>query len=167
MKAAPKDGNGRLSGLYENHGEKLRFLVVGAANTAIAYVLFIVMLAALQVPFAPLAASTSVVVAFLGRNYYLVAQWTTWVVGVLLSTFTMKHFAFRSSGRYWPQARRAYLVYLPAQGLSSLILWATVTLAHLSPPVGQLVAIGVTTLFSYYGHKFFTFREVNETPRQA
>ena len=44
---------------------------------------------------------------------------------------------------------------------------AAVTLAGLSPQLGQLLTIAVTTIFSYLGHKYFTFKtplEVGEVP---
>ena len=43
------------------------------------------------------------------------------------------------------------------------------TLVGLSPQVGQLLTIAVTTIFSYVGHKYFTFKtplEVGEVPPQ-
>lgn len=148
----------RLGGLYDAHGEKIRYLVVGVCNTALSYVLFLALLALLGPPLRALADAPSGLVAQVGHSYYLVAQWVGWVLMVPVSTTTMKYLAFRSKGRLLPQVGRAYLIYLPAQGLSSLILWATVRVAGLSPQIGQLVAIGVVTVFTYLGHKYFTFR---------
>ena len=149
---------GRLSGLYEAHGEKVRFLVVGVCNTAVSYLLFLALLATLGTTLQALAASSSALMAQIGHGYYLVVQWVGWVLMVPVSTTTMKYVAFRSPGRWLPQVGRAYLVYLPAQGLSSVILWLTVRVAGLSPQLGQLVAIAVVTIFTYLGHKYFTFR---------
>ena len=98
----------------------------------------------------------------LGHGYYLVVQWVAWVLMVPVSTTTMKYLAFRSPGRLLPQVMRAYLVYLPAQGISSLILWLTVRVAGLPPQLGQLIAIALVTAFTFLGHKYFTFRHVVE-----
>jgi hypothetical protein len=105
--------------------------------------------------------------AFVGKNYYLVVQWLGWIVAVPQSTLTMKYFAFKRGGRLLPQIGRAYFIYLPAQGLSSLILWLAVRVVGLTPQLGALLTIIVTTIFSYIGHKYFTFRtplEVGEVP---
>jgi putative flippase GtrA len=150
--------SGRVGRLYDSHGEKLRYLVVGVINTAFSYVLFLVLLAVLGPAIRTLESSTVPLLAQIGHSYYLVVQWVGWVLMVPVSTTTMKYFAFRSGGSLRRQIPRAYLIYLPAQGLSSLILWFTVRVAHLSPQVGQLIAIVVTTIFSYLGHKYFTFR---------
>jgi hypothetical protein len=103
----------------------------------------------------------------MGRDYYVVIQWIVWVVFVPVSTLTMKYFAFRSKGHWLHQIGRAYFVYIPAQGMSSLLLWLTVQVAHLSPQVGQLLTIVFATVFSYLGHKYFTFKTplvVGEVP---
>jgi len=60
-------------------------------------------------------------------------------------------------------------VYLPAQGISSLLLWLAVQVLHLAPAVGQLLTIAFATVFSYIGHKYFTFRiplETGEVPAE-
>lgn len=148
----------RMASLYEAHGEKLRYLIVGVWNTIFGYGLFVFLLAVLGPVLQPLSASSSRPIALAGANYYIVVQWLGWVVAVPQSTLTMKYFAFRQRGRTMPQILRAYGIYLPAQGLSTVILWFAVEVLHLIPQVGALVAIVVTTVFSYFGHKYFTFR---------
>ena len=148
----------KLAELYDVHGEKLRYLVVGVCNTAVSYALFLALLAVVGPPLQTLSGSSAGLLAQIGHGYYVVVQWIGWVLMVPVSTTTMKYFAFRSKGKLFHQVGRAYLIYLPAQGLSSLILWLTVRVAGFSPPVGQLMAIVVTTIFSYIGHKYFTFR---------
>jgi hypothetical protein len=88
---------------------------------------------------------------------------------VPVSTTSFKLFVFRTEGRWLHQVGKAYLVYLPAQGISSLLLWLAVQVLHLVPAVGQLMAIAFATVFSYIGHKYFTFRiplETGEVPAE-
>jgi len=158
-----------LARAYDTHGDKLRFLVVGACNTAISYVLFLVLLALAGPPLRSLSSSPHELIAVVGHNYFVVVQWIGWVLMVPVSTLTMKRFAFRSAGDWRRQVARGYLIYLPAQGLASLLLWLTVRVVGLSPALGQLVTIAFTTVFSYLGHKYFTFRlplEVGEVPER-
>jgi putative flippase GtrA len=157
----------RLTSLYQAHGEKLRYLIVGVWNTAFGYALFLLLLATVGPVLKPLSISSIPVVSFLGRNYYLAVQWMSWLVAVPQSTVTMKYLAFRRKGHLPSQIGRAYFIYLPAQGLSTLILWLSVRVVGLAPALGALAAIVVTTIFSYVGHKYFTFRvplEVGEVP---
>ena len=140
---------GRVRNVYDAHGEKLRYLVVGTWNTVFNAALFNVLLLAF------------------GHSHYLIWLWTAWVVSVVQSTVTLKYIAFRRGGALLPQIGRAYVVYLPAQGLSTAIMWFGVSTLHIAPPLAQLITIFVTTIFSYVGHKYFTFRvplEVGEVP---
>ena len=167
--ASPQDDSAasRARGLYDAHGEKLRYLIVGMINTAIGYAVFIVLLAVLGPPLQSLGSSSSRLIAWIGEHYYVAVQWIGWVFMVPVSTTTMKRFAFRSPGSWRKQVVRAYFVYLPAQALSSFLLWLTVRVLGLSPQIGQLVTIAFATVFSYIGHKYFTFRlplEVGEVP---
>lgn len=131
---------GKLKGLYDAHGEKLRYLIVGVWNTLFSVLMFNVLLLAF------------------GHSLYLVWFWVSWAISVVQSTITMKYFAFRRKGSLLPQIGRAYVVYLPAQGLSTGIMWFAVSVLHMIPPLAQLITIFVTTIFSYIGHKYFTFR---------
>lgn len=143
--------------VYHRHGDKLRFLVVGLWNAIFSYGLFLLALEVLSEPLGAFAGSEVRWLSQVGQHYYLVVQWFTWVPAVVQSTATMKYIAFRSGGRLWPQVGRAYLVYLPAQGLSTLLLWLTVRVLRMTPEIGQLVTIVFTVVFSYVGHKYFTF----------
>jgi putative flippase GtrA len=153
----------RLHDLYDRHGEKLRYLIVGVCNTAFSYALFAVLIKYLA---PPIEAATG----FDPKTVAVIVQWTGWVFAVVVSTTTMKYFAFRSKGHLGKQIFRAYFVYLPAQGLSTLILWGSMKYLGLSALIGQLFAVFVTTIISYLGHKYFTFRvplEVGEVPEQS
>jgi putative flippase GtrA len=137
--------------------ERVRYLLVGGWNTVFGYGLFLALLAILGKPVHSLATSSLPLAALIGFNYYVAISWIGWIVAVPQSTITMKYLAFRSQGKLLPQIGRAFFVYLPAQGLGSAILWVTVQLLHFSPPVGGLITIATTTIFSYFGHKYFTF----------
>ncbi|MDO9556422.1 MAG: GtrA family protein [Coriobacteriia bacterium] len=152
----------KLLGAYDNHAEKLRYLAVGVVNTAFSYGLFWVSIRFLA---GPLESSTS----FDSKVVAIGLQWAVWIVAVVWSTTTMKYLVFRSAGSLGSQIPRAYFVYLPAQGLSSLILFVAMQFLGLGALVGQLLAIFITTIFSYFGHKYFTFRvplEVGEVPEE-
>jgi putative flippase GtrA len=156
-----------VADLYEAHGEKLRYLVVGVVNTAIGYAMFLVMLVTVGRWAGGFTNSPVPLLAAVGHKGYLVAQWAAWACTVPVSTMTFKYLVFHSKGHWLRQVGKAYLVYLPAQGVSMLILWLTVQIIHLSPAIGQLVAVAFATVVSYLGHKYFTFRvplEVGEAP---
>lgn len=149
---------GRLKGLLAAHAEKLRFLVVGAWNTLFGYLLFLALLVLVGGPLRSLDSSPVSLFHTMGREYYVIVSWIAWIFAVPQSTATMKYLVFRKKGSLIRQTFRAYFIYLPAQGLGSAILWLAVGVIGLTPPIGALAAIGVTTVFSYVGHKYFTFK---------
>lgn len=149
----------RLRQIYTEHGEKLRFLIVGVWNTAFSYAAFAALLYLLEPALKPMAASDVALVRYIGEHWYIVAQWASWVIAVPQSTIALKYLVFHSKGRLLPEIGRAFFVYLPMQALSSVSLWFLVSIVGLHPLAGQLVTIGVTAVLSYLGHKHFTFRD--------
>ena len=163
----PRSDRSAIAEFYEVHGEKVRYLLVGACNTFFSYVIFLGMLMTVGRWAGTLASSPVVALSFVGHKSYIVAEWAAWVLAVVVSTTTFKYFVFYGEGHLLGQIGRGYLVYLPAEVISTVILWLTVQVAHLSPQVGKLVTIVFATVFSYLGHKYFTFRvplEVGEAP---
>jgi hypothetical protein len=134
---------------------------------AFGYGLFLVLLALLGGPLSALALSPLAPLALVGGYYYLVVSWIGWAIAVPQDALSMRHLAYRSAGTAFPQVRRLYSVYLPAQILATAILLLSVRLLHLSPPVGALVTIVVAAVFSYLGHRYLAFSEplqVGEVP---
>jgi putative flippase GtrA len=149
----------RLRPFYDKHEDKLRYLVAGMWNTVFSIALYNVLLSLLGPAVHSLAASQNGFLAFLGRNDYNTIFWLNWVLCVPQATLAMKYFAFRTpGGRTGREIGKAYFVYLPAQLVSSGIVWLTVERMQLSPRIAQVFAIVFSTIFSYLGHKYFTFR---------
>ncbi|MCL2818698.1 MAG: GtrA family protein [Actinomycetia bacterium] len=145
--------------------EPLRFLLAGGLNTAVGYLIFATGLFLLTVPMRSLG-------GWIGDHYYVIIQWLMWVISVPFGAFTFKYYAFQSKGAYLPQALRSYVVYFPAQLLASVLIVAFVRLfstwlPHLSNTIypvdmtvllAQFCTIFFSTIVSYFGHKYFTFR---------
>jgi len=148
----------QLRAVYDVHGEKLRFLVVGAWNTLFSYALFAVLLYLLGPILKPLALSENTLVQWIGAHYYLVVQWLAWVVAVPQSTLTLKWLVFRSKGHWLSEIGRAFFVYLPMQGLSTVMLWLFSGVLGMPPLLGQFLTVGIAAVLSYLGHKNFTFK---------
>jgi putative flippase GtrA len=149
---------GWLLPLYDRHGDKLRYLIVGLWNTVFGYGLFVLLLAVLGGPVKALGVSMgSGAGTLLTHNYYLALSVVAWVLAVPQSTIAMKYLVFRSHGSLAHEVGRAYLVYLPAQLIGMGLLKLTVAVLGMSPQLGQAATILVTTIFSYFGHKYFTF----------
>ena len=150
--------------------ERIRYLLVGAWNVALGYGLFLVLLALLSGPLRALGSSPNVLLALVGRGYYVVLSWVAWILAVPHHTLTIEYLAYRRRVGLLGQIRHAYAEFLPAQVLGTAILLLTVGLLRLSAPVGALVTIVVAAGFSYLGHTYFRFRgplEVGEVPPEG
>ena len=148
----------RIRKLLVRFEELLRFLVVGIINWIFAALLFALLLWLLTPPVSHLALSHAPVLHLIGAHSYAAIQWISWALGVPFGTFMMRRFVFNSPGSYPKQVLRAYGVYLPAQLVSSGILIFCVQVLGFLPIIGQLIATACSTVVSYLGHKFFTFR---------
>lgn len=150
--------NSFVKRMWELHGEKVRYLAVGVWNTIFSYLLFLLLLETLGPTIRTLESSQFALVQWVGQQYYLVVGWIGWIVGVPQSTLTMKYLVFRSKGNVLREVGKAFFIYLPSQGIGTVVLWFSVRVLHMSPPIGALATILITTVFSYIGHKYFTFR---------
>ena len=158
------------------HGEKLRYLIAGGFNTVAAYLLFALGLWLLTPlfgslvqlvpdPDTPLHISAVWLIPdpnypvhnWIAANSHLIIQWIMWFLSVPIGAATLKYFAFRAPGPYLPQAVRSYGIYLPMQIVASLLLAFFTLVMSMHPLLGQALTIFVTTIMSYFGHKYFTF----------
>lgn len=149
---------GALEALYHAHGDKLRFLCVGAINTAFGYGLFLALVSLTPTAIDAVAAQGLGTPRWLSDNYFLASQWAAWILSVPFGAWTLGAFVFRRTGAFLPAMLRAYAVYLPGTLVNSVALWVAVRVLGMSPQVGQLLALTIAVVLSYLGHKHFTFR---------
>jgi len=139
-----------LAPLYERHGEKLRFLVVGGWNTAFSYgVLFML---------------DTLLHQYL---HYTIIMFVAWVIGVTQNLFTFKLFVFRTKGHWVKEYLRSYVVYSGSFVLNLAIVAVIISLWHPRLSIAQLPALVIVTIISYVGHKYFTYRTAEESLAQT
>lgn len=142
MNGAPTAGP--LVALYERHGEKLRFLVVGGWNT-----LFSIGVLWLLDRFIPYAQDS-----LLQKELVLVLNW---VIAVTHNFFTFKFLVFRSTGPWLREYLRMYVTYGATFAVQSVMTLAISHALGWTVFWANLPTIVVVTLMSYFGHKHFTF----------
>ena len=139
----------RIRAALHAHGDKLLFLVVGGVNTLFSFALFAFGLWVASL-FAPDVRSNWVLV-----DLVLVL---TWLVSVTFSWGMFKLLVFRTRGTNWVREwLRAYVVYAPSIVMNLGVLSALVGLLHVPPLVGQALWAVFMAVYSYFGHKWFTF----------
>jgi len=122
------------------HKEKLRYLIVGAANTVFGYCSGIVLYEIL---------SPVIHIIFIATLIN--------IVNISVSFLTYKLFVFRSKGIWWQEYLRSYLVYGTAALISIVLIWFLVDGLKIPFWIAQAVLIIFTVVVSYFGHSKFTF----------
>ena len=131
-------------------GQLGRYLLVGAFNTVFGY------------------GTYALFVAILDRmmpHGYILASIISSVLNITVSYLNYKWFVFKTEGNYLREWARCVAVYSSAIILSTLLLpvlvfairrWTSFYAA--APYIAGALLIGCTTIYSFVGHKNFSFR---------
>ncbi len=119
--------------------QRIRFLIVGGINTVVGYGSF--------------AAGI-----FLGCHYFIAHMIAT-VIGVTCSYFLNKYFTFKQYKKSWSEVMRFISVYFTSFMLGNLILYCLIGLLKVQPYLAGGLNLVLTTLISWFGHKYFSFRK--------
>jgi putative flippase GtrA len=122
----------------------MRFLVSGAANTALGFAIFRVLLF--------LYGDTTRAIA--------AAQATAYAIGIAVSYFLNRRWTFRADGTHRREFPRFLAAHLGALVLSSILLQLGVSLLGLPLMVCFILVTGVTTVVNFVVQRFWVF-----TPR--
>ena len=114
-----------------------RFLFVGGLNTLVGYGVYAILL-------------------FLHFNY-LVANSISTVIGVLHSYLWNRFFTFKSKEKAGKEFMKFISVYVVSYLMGMVSLYCFTGVLHLSPYIAGLINLVITTLISYFGHKYFSF----------
>ena len=131
-------------------GQFGRYLLVGGFNTLFGYGTF------------------ALLVAILDRSLphgYILASVISSVINVTVSYLNYKWFVFKTHGRYVREWTRCMAVYSSAIIINALLLPVVVfairrwtSFYGAAPYIAGALLIGCTTIYSFLGHKNFSFR---------
>lgn len=128
--------------------QRTAFLIVGGINTAIGFTLFALVDLTLGIGVDSAAGSVVGSLVTLGVSH---------VIGVLIAFTLHRRFVFKVTGHVWRDLARFESVYLVALAINAVVLPVLVTLGTPRLPA-QACILAVTTLLSYVGHRYFSFR---------
>jgi putative flippase GtrA len=126
--------------VYFRHREKIDYLLVGVWNTVFGYLAFLALYYLLS-----------------SQVHYLIILIMSNILSITNAYAGYKIFVFKTSGNYLREYLRFYMVYGAALGLNFALLPLAVELLRLSPPFAQGGLMFINVVFSYYGHKTFSF----------
>ncbi len=132
--------------------QRIAFLLVGGANTLIGLGWFRL--------FQLLFGNS------LGQFGYFAYLGCAHVASVLCAFVLYRTFVFRVRGHVLRDLGRFELVYLVALGVNAIALPVLVQVAHFAVFPSQVLIVFLTTLISFFGHRYFSFRR-KEVPRET
>lgn len=124
-----------LKKLFER--QEIRFLFVGGLNTLVGYGVYALLL-------------------LLNINY-LIANTISTIIGVLHSYLWNRFFTFKSKEKAGKEFLKFISVYIISYLIGTVSLYGFTGILNLSPYVAGLINLVITTLISWFGHKYFSF----------
>lgn len=131
----------RVKKLFEY--QEIRFLFVGVLNTIVGYGSFLLLL-------------------LVGTNY-LVANTISYAIGVIHSYIWNRKFTFKSKNKSVFEIIKFVLVYIVNYLIGLGALYILVDKLNINPYLAGAFNLIITTLISFFGHKYFSFRQKNFT----
>ena len=130
-----------------DHSEFLQFLLVGGLAAGVNFVS--------RIGFSELVS-------------YRVAIVLAYLIGMLTAFILSKHFVFEKSGRHYKDELRDFTivnifaviqVWLISVGLAEYF-FPYISFDFYPEEVAHLIGLGIPAITSYFGHKYFSFRQV-------
>jgi putative flippase GtrA len=123
--------------------------------------------------FSGLAAAANVLSRFLisqsGAVNYQLAVILAYIVGMVVNFFFNKKLNFPRGPRHFSKEMQSFII-IAVIGLAMVTLLATLFVSilkknfNLASDIGEIetishiIAVGITSIFNFFGHKYFTFR---------
>lgn len=126
--------------------QRVAFMMVGGVNTLLGIAWF----AFFQTLFG----------AGLGRYGYMVSLVCGYAASIICAFFLHRYLVFRVRGHFWLDLGRFTLVNCAGLGANAVLLPIVVETTHWHPIVAQAIVAIAIAVISYGGHKYFSFRRV-------
>ncbi len=133
----------RIYSLFLKMPEKIRFLACGAINTALGYLLFIILYLILNE---------------IMPNWAIVL--IVYLLGSVISFVNFKLFVFKSSANWKMQYLKLSITCLTLYFGNIALLHLLVSVFGIAILIAQAMALAVLVICSYLMHKYFSFSEV-------
>jgi Predicted membrane protein len=131
---------GYVKKTYAKFQQEFRFIIVGVINTIVGYGSYFILVKTIGI-------------------YYLLAQILSYIIGTTNSYLWNKFFTFKSSKKSISEVLRFISVYVVSLLINLGLLKMLVDYIGVDETIAGIPTLFVTTLVSYFGHRFFSFRK--------
>ena len=118
--------------------EKIRFLMIGGYNTAVSYIIYVLLV------FCGLGAQTALLLSFF--------------ISSINSYFSQKFFVFATKGNYLKEYSKCLSTWIGSYILNAVLLFILMKVG-LNAYLAEFLALAILTVYSYVALKYFAFKE--------
>ena len=119
--------------------QPIRFLFVGGLNTLVGYGIYALLV-------------------YIGVNY-LLANTISTIIGIAHSYLWNRFFTFKSKNRAIKEITKFVSVYIVSYLIGMCTLFIFKDKLNISAYIAGLINLVITTLISYFGHKYYSFKK--------
>lgn len=123
--------------------EKIRFLIVGAVNAGISYVIF------------------ALALFLLGQEHYKVCVTLQWGISSIFSYLNQKFFVFCTRGNYLKEYFKCCSTWLVSYFINLIILELLLKFVFKNAYIAQFFSIFLVSVITYVLFKYFAFKKPN------
>ena len=132
-----------IVGFWFNLSDKIRFLVIGACNAFVSYLIYVIYC------------------LLFGENNYQVALAVSWAISSIISFSAQKYLVFRSKGNWIKEYLKCCTTWFFSYLINAGLLETFVKIFHLNSYLAQIISTGLTAIFTYVLFKKFAFKKSN------
>lgn len=121
--------------------DKIRFLIIGALNAAISYVIF--------------AAALFII----GEAYYQICVALQWGISSIFSYLNQKFFVFCTKGNYVKEYLKCCTTWLVSYLVNVIILEVLMKFVLKNAYIAQFISIFLVSVITYVLFKYFAFKK--------
>lgn len=100
----------------------------------------------------------TVLIIIFGQEHYLLLGLFSNILAITNAFLCYKYFVFKSKGPFWQEYFRCYLVYGSNMLIGMAEMYVCVSLLGFDAICSNLAVTVINFVVSYFGHKYFSFR---------
>lgn len=143
----------RLYNYAKSLDKRIKFIMVGGLNTFIGYgINALVLFFAFGLPLDTVSKATEI--------QAFISSVTGHVAGMINAYFWNKHFTFQNTEKSFSQITKFILISVSQLAISYSLIMLLQNVIGFGIYPAQGITLIITTLFSYIGHNYFTFKKI-------
>lgn len=132
----------KIKKFWYNLSDKVRFLLVGAFNAGVSYLIY-----------------ASLLYFVLGEKYYQLSLALAWIFSSIVSFTTQKNLVFETKGNILKQYLKCCIIWFFSYCINAGLLFLLVQKLNINAYLGQIFATAFCAVFNYILFKIFAFRK--------